>query len=63
VTSWLERRRERRRRRKRAEELASWFILPIVLIIGWWIGAQVYSLVREPAAALLRLGDPGNAPR
>ncbi len=55
MRAWLQRRRERRRRRRHAEEVASWFILPIILVLGWLIGAPVYEMLREPASALLRL--------
>lgn len=57
MTTWLERRRERRRKRKRMEEIASWLILPLVLFFGWFIGSQLWALVREPATALLRGTD------
>lgn len=53
MSSWVEQRRERRRRRRRFEEIVGWIVVPPLLILGWWIGAQVYDYVREPAQALI----------
>lgn len=53
MTSWLQRRRERRRKRHRQEEIAAWFILPLVALVAWLLGAQIWGLVKEPAQQLL----------
>lgn len=61
--SWLERRRERRRRRHRQEEILAWILVPIIVIVGWWAGSEVYSAMREPASALLRSFDGSDSAR
>ncbi|MDJ1157214.1 hypothetical protein QNA08_03035 [Chelatococcus sp. SYSU_G07232] len=61
--SWLERRRERRRRRHRQEEILGWILVPAITVAGWWIGAQIYAVVREPAAAFLRSVETHEAAR
>lgn len=39
---------ERRRKRERAEEIASWIILPIILLICYLIYREVAPVVSKP---------------
>jgi predicted negative regulator of RcsB-dependent stress response len=36
-------RRERRVQRKRTEEVMSWFLVPVILILVWLVGWQVWN--------------------
>lgn len=42
--------RERRRARRRFEEVVAWIVLPLVLVVGWWIGYQVYAAWDVPSS-------------
>ena len=39
---------ERRRKRERMEEIASWIILPIIILIGYLIYREVWPVLRKP---------------
>ena len=45
---------ERRRKRQRAEEIASWIILPIILLFGYLIYAQVWPMIRKPVGQFIQ---------
>lgn len=59
MSSWYARRRERARRRRHFEEVAAWVVLPLIAIITWVIGQQVYTELEEPISALLQSIDRG----
>lgn len=44
---------QRQRSRRRFEEIASWILLPIVIVVGWWIVTQVINAWDVPTATLL----------
>ncbi|MFC0219199.1 hypothetical protein FHS82_001628 [Pseudochelatococcus lubricantis] len=54
MSTWFERRRDRARRRRHFEEVAAWVILPLIVVIGWVVGQQVYSELEEPISAFLQ---------
>lgn len=43
---------ERRLKRKRHEEIMAWIVLPLVLIIGWFIFTAVWDGLREAVPTL-----------
>ncbi len=34
---------QRQAARRRFEEIAAWIVLPLVVLIAWWIGSQVWG--------------------
>lgn len=50
----IERRRERARRRRHFEEIAAWVVLPLIVIIAWVIGQQVYNEFEAPISNFLQ---------
>ncbi|MBB3808656.1 hypothetical protein [Pseudochelatococcus contaminans] len=47
-------RRERARRRRHLEEVAAWIILPVIVIITWVVGSQVYKEFEEPISSFMQ---------
>ncbi len=45
---------ERRRKRVRAEEIASWIILPIILVVGYLIYREVSPIVSKPIGQFMQ---------
>ena len=45
---------ERRRKRVRAEEIASWIILPIILVICYLIYKEVSPVVSKPIGQFMQ---------
>jgi len=65
VASYFQRRRDRRRSRQRFEEIVAWIVVPIFILLMWWVGTQLYGAFKEPAQALIRdfmSGNTNNAP-
>ncbi|MFC7398781.1 hypothetical protein ACFQU1_16390 [Chelatococcus sp. GCM10030263] len=65
MASYFQRRRERRRSRQRFEEIVAWIVVPMVVIMTWWVGTQLYGAFQEPARALIRdltSGSGNNVP-
>ncbi|MGI6245622.1 MAG: hypothetical protein ACOYJQ_07620 [Pseudochelatococcus sp.] len=54
MSTGFERRRERARRRRQFEEVAAWVILPLIVVITWIIGQQVYTELEEPISVFLQ---------
>lgn len=46
---------ERRVKRKRTEEVMSWFVLPAILIVVYFIGATAWTSLRESIPGLADL--------
>lgn len=57
MSTWFERRRERARRRRHFEEVAAWVVLPLIVIIAWIVGQQVYTEFEEPISTFLQSID------
>ncbi len=34
---------QRQAARRRFEEITAWIVLPLVILIGWWIGSQFWA--------------------
>lgn len=60
MSTWFERRRERSRRRRHFEEVAAWVILPLIVVITWVVGQQVYTEFEEPISNFLQNIDREN---
>lgn len=50
----FERRHERARRRRHFEEIAAWVVLPLIVIVTWIVGQQVYNEFEEPISTFLQ---------
>lgn len=46
---------ERRRKRKRSEEIMSWVLLPLVLIVAYVVGVSMWSVVKDQVPSLNEL--------
>lgn len=53
----FERRRERARRRRQFEEVAAWVVLPLIVVVTWLIGKEVYAEFKEPISVFLQSID------
>jgi multisubunit Na+/H+ antiporter MnhB subunit len=54
VSTYFQRRRERQRKRRRFEEIVAWIVVPIIVLVTWWVGAQLYKTFEEPASRVIR---------
>ncbi len=54
ISRMMRRADERRRKRERMEEIASWIILPIILVIGYMIYREVYPMVSKPVGQFMQ---------
>jgi ABC-type phosphate transport system permease subunit len=43
---------ERRQRRKRTEEIMSWILLPVIIVVVYFIGVVAWQNLREAIPAL-----------
>ncbi len=45
---------ERRRKRVRSEEIASWIILPIIILLGYLIFREIEPMVGKPIGQFIQ---------
>ncbi|MFT0892316.1 hypothetical protein [Pseudochelatococcus sp. G4_1912] len=57
MSTRFERRRERARRRRHFEEITAWIVLPLIVVVTWLIGSEVYTVLQEPIATLIQSID------
>lgn len=53
MSARVQSRSERARRRRHFEEVASWIILPLIVVIAWIVGYQVYTEFEQPISSFL----------
>lgn len=47
-------RNERARRRRRHEEIIAWIMLPLIIVLMWLIGSEVYDVLKEPLSSIMK---------
>ena len=54
ISRMMHRADERRRRRQRMEEIASWVMLPVFVLIGYLIYREVWPVIRKPVGQFIQ---------
>lgn len=54
MSTYFQRRRERQRKRRRFEEIVAWIVVPVIAVLAWWVGLQLYRTFEEPASRVIR---------
>ncbi|MBS7704008.1 hypothetical protein [Chelatococcus asaccharovorans] len=54
MSTYFQRRRERQRKRRRFEEIVAWIVVPIIAVLAWWVGIQLYQTFEEPVSRVIR---------